>query len=121
MLLGSTSITIQRPGAGSYVDGEWSEATGSSFIIHGSPQPLTDREIQLLPEGVRSRAKIKLFVERHEPALVCAGVDSNRSDRVVLEGISHEVHALAVWTPAIQSTLAHRAYVLVAPEGRNGT
>ena len=59
------AMTVYRSAGGDYNDaGEW-EATGpdTSFAIVGSVQPLSGRDRELLPEGVRSDQVVKIYTE----------------------------------------------------------
>jgi len=59
------AMTVYRSAGGDYNDvGEW-EASGldTSFAIVGSVQPLSGRDRELLPEGVRSDQVVKIYTE----------------------------------------------------------
>lgn len=61
--LGQAVYTVHRPPAGAYVDGEWVEGPSSPFSVLASIQPLTGRELEALPEGMRTRGRFKMYTE----------------------------------------------------------
>lgn len=62
-MLGATTLTVTRRAAGSYVAGVWTPGATSTLTVEGSLQPMTGRELLLLPEGERTRARWKLYTE----------------------------------------------------------
>ena len=59
-LLGALGLSVTRTD-GSYVDGVWTPGVASTFAIEGSIQPMSGRELLLLPEGQRSRGAWTLY------------------------------------------------------------
>ncbi len=61
----TASYTVTRPGAGSHVNGEWVPGSTSDFSIDASIQPLSARELLVLPEG-RRESEIRLVLTTTE-------------------------------------------------------
>lgn len=85
-MLGATLLTVTRTAAGTYVDGVWTPGATSTFGIEGSLQPMSGRELLLLPEGERAAARWKLYTET---ALLTADeAAQTEADRVSWNGRS---------------------------------
>lgn len=68
-LLGVTTVTVTRPGVTTVTEGKPVVATGTTFSIELSIQPLTGREAQYLPEGIRERAQYKAYADLAQATL----------------------------------------------------
>lgn len=102
-------ITILRQNSTGYYDkGKWVEPeTLSEEIIYASVQPLTGREIDLVPQGRRNCDSAKLI---SESALNTVEVNNNSNpDIVVLNGERYEVHSVGEWQ---NNVLNHYEYVI---------
>ena len=60
-ILGAKPYTARRFPANSVVDYRQVEGTPTEFTIRASVQPVTGEELQLLPEGRRSRRVLKAY------------------------------------------------------------
>jgi hypothetical protein len=109
MLLGAEYYTVTRPGAVTFVGGLRQVAAGSTFSIYASVQPLTGRQLQMLPEAFRTAARYKLYTESQ----LQVAAEGRLADRVSVDGESFEVHELGVWTNHTTG-VPHYRYVLVA-------
>lgn len=89
-------VKVYRSVAGSRVDGHYKPGTKSVFTMDPvSVQPLGAREIQMLPEGVRTRQNIVLY---SIDELRTAGVQENTdADVVEYLGKKFEVHTVEDW------------------------
>lgn len=55
-------FTYVRNVSGSYVNGVWTEGTASTpRTAKGAIQPLNAQELEMLPEGQRKRASLKIY------------------------------------------------------------
>jgi hypothetical protein len=54
-------VIVQSSPAGSYVDGIWVEPVRTNSTIIASVQPMTPKEVMLLPEGDRQKEAMKLY------------------------------------------------------------
>jgi len=80
---------------GGYVDGEYEEGSTSTFDIEMSVQPLQGRELQLLPEGERTRRYVKGYtVTRLYTAIEAT---SKKADRVGYDSTNFEVQSVERW------------------------
>lgn len=117
-MLGQARHRVLRRHRGGYVAGEYRDGGLTTFGVDGSVQPLTAREIELLPEGIRQRAQFKLYVAEGQPRMKVAGNDgADLGDLLAVDGTWFEVHGMtaydAVRTPGF--TLQHRRFALVGP------
>ena len=63
LLTGKTTLTIKRQGAGSYVNGRWTDGTTvtPAPTITANVQPANTRDLLLLPESERTKEWVKLY------------------------------------------------------------
>jgi hypothetical protein len=89
-------LTVKRKTAGSYVNGFWVAGTDTTLTIKASVQPLSGKDIELLPEGKRLAGGYKLFTnDSLKVAIEGTGQDG---DIVSIYGFDYEV----VSVPATQ-------------------
>lgn len=89
-------LTVYRKNQGSYVNGLWVEGTETNFTVNVKIQPLKDTELMILPEALRNRAWVKLYVQAGSPStpvLRCAqqGTGGYGADFFVWQGYRYEV------------------------------
>lgn len=86
MLLGAVTITRRRVAAGSRgSDGRWTNGASTDTSIVASVQPAGGEDLQLLPEGLRSRRAVKVYTTTElEVADQAAGV---LGDQLVISGL----------------------------------
>jgi hypothetical protein len=89
------ALTVTRYAAGSYVDGRWVEGVGSTFTIKASVQPLSDREMQLLPEARRNTETYNLFTDTQ--LRTAEQTQGKNADRVSIYGEMFEVLSVGHW------------------------
>ena len=99
-------VTISRYGAGSYVNGVWTQSAPFGVTIHASVQPATDRDMQRLPEGRRQTGAVKLFT--NDTLLIEIG--TQKADRVTLPTGTYEVAQADAWQNGV---INHNAYLCV--------
>ena len=113
-VLGSTTIKVVRRNQVDWSSGEAVTTGQVTFTVEGSPQPMTDREQNLVPENVRTRARWKLYVSLDCEPLQTADVDGPAvADRVEFDGVRYVVHSGRAYN---HPRLAHRRYILLKPE-----
>jgi hypothetical protein len=75
MILGSASFTRTRYAASTVVNGRTVNGATTTSTITGSVQPLTGREVERLPEGVRQRVTLKIYTTAELRARITARPD----------------------------------------------
>lgn len=86
MLLGATTITRRRYSAGSRATtGYWTEGATTDTSITASVQPASGEDLQVLPEGERTRRAIKVYTTTE--LRTTSPQDGTRSDELVIAGL----------------------------------
>lgn len=83
-------VTLKRPGAGNYnSEGHWVPGSNLNTTIHVNVQNTKPEEVQLLPEGFRSKASITIY---SDVPLYGVDVDTAKaSDMITWEGEDYDV------------------------------
>jgi hypothetical protein len=82
------TYTVTRAGgAGTYVDGVFVPASTSSVSVLACVQPLTGRELERLPEGIRSRELLSVYTV----AALFNEAPGVRPDIIAIDGRSWQV------------------------------
>lgn len=107
-LIPRQSLTVTRYAGGSKVNGKWVEGTPSTFTINASVQPLTPKEIELLPEGRRASGEnYKLYADP-SPILKTVSGDEN-PDKISIYSQDFEVFSIERWENSI---ISHIKYIV---------
>ena len=105
-------LTVKRKTAGSYVNGFWVAGTDTTLTIKASVQPLSGKDIELLPEGKRLAGGYKLFTnDTLKVAIEGTGQDG---DIVSIYGFDYEVVGQEVWT---NNLINHNVYLVSKVQG----
>lgn len=113
-MLGAQTLTVIRPGTVTYVDGVATDAgDGSTFEVQGSLQPMTGRDLLVVPEGQRHQRRWKLYTTAELKTAESAG--NQGADRVVWQGKHLVVESRQAWS-SVGLSLAHYRYQLVEDE-----
>lgn len=111
-LMRASTVVVTRRAAGGHVDGVWTPGAESTFTVRGSLQPLTGRELLVVPEGERGRARWALYTTTElQTADEAAATDA---DRVAWRGRSLVVVKVEDWSH--MGRLAHYRCELVEDE-----
>lgn len=81
---------------GSYVDGDWVEASEASISITASIQPATGNDLQNVPEGRRASGVFAVFTDTAIQTAV-QGATPTKADRLSIGGILHEAVHVEPW------------------------
>ena len=101
-----TTHTITRHVASSYdATGDYVEGAATTLAVVGSLQPLTGKQIEQLPEGMRDRASAMLF----SATSLQSSRTGNTGDRVPFGGDTYEVLGVVNWATPVGG---HFAYAL---------
>jgi hypothetical protein len=111
-MIGLQPLTVYRKAAGSIVDGVWRRGAESDFTIQGVIQPLTNKDLELLPEGERVPNQRKLYTTS---TLLSADPDTAQEpDQVLYNGQRWQVQGDQYYDPITGGDLWHHRYRLVA-------
>lgn len=91
MITDAYAVTRRTPS--SYVDGRLQASTDTVFEILASVQPATGRDLQRLPEGMRT-AETRVIYTTSE--LLTQGA-SQDPDIIAIEGFAYEVQTVEQW------------------------
>lgn len=112
MILGATTLTIERVAGGSLVNGRWVDGAATTFPLTGSWQPMSGRQREQLPELYRTRHTARLLCAPDQPQLAPVDVAARaRQDVVVRQGRRYEVIGVEDWTDHARG-VPHVAYTL---------
>lgn len=82
--------TITRVGAGSYVNGVWTDGTASTLIIQASIQPMTMEDMKEAPEGRRFSDMIKMYTDSDLFTVADSGINQ-QPDKLTWRGREYEI------------------------------
>lgn len=99
-------VTVQTSPAGSYVDGIWVEPVRTNMTVIASVQPMTAKEVLLLPEGDRQKEAMKLYSTYRFKTQKDGEMET--SDYVIIDGRTYMVIACTDF--AVHSSLNIRYY-----------
>jgi hypothetical protein len=99
------TYTVTRTGAGSYSGGILSAGSTSSFSIVASVQPLSGRDLQVLPEGQRTDETRVLYTTTQ----LLTRTATQAPDSISIDGSTYEVFKVEDWTYI--GVTHYRAYV----------
>lgn len=105
---------IIRTGQGAYTRGEWADGTPNLVTIYGSVQPVSGQELNVLPEGLRTRETVKIYTDSE---LNTAEV-SQRPDRLEWRG---KVYEIAMKSPYQSGVINHFKYYATKVQVPNDT
>jgi len=92
-----TSITVKRKATGVYTKGRYVPVGSDTTIVeaNASLQPLQPKDLEMLPEGFRTKQAVKIFC----PVLLRTGDPEagQEADRIEYGGETYEVHAVNDW------------------------
>ena len=89
------TITVERPGLGSHVNGLWVPAEASKFKTLASVQFPTGKQLQDLPESQRTQETILVISIKEIRA--SQDQDGTSSDRVLYDGKRYKVILCRPW------------------------
>lgn len=94
--LGGKNITVKRASiAGDYVNGVFVPQEPTTAVIFGSIQPLGSKEIVRLPEGDRTRQRLKVYSS--DKALISRDIVLKLADVLVIDCEDFQVEAIEKW------------------------
>lgn len=93
--LATGTYAVTRPGAGTYTQGVYVPGAATTFTIAASIQPVTNRELLRLPEGLRTSLLVKIITGTE--LRIATAPDGSGADVVSYRGESYQVEAVDAW------------------------
>lgn len=93
------TITLKRKAAGTYVNGRWVPGSVTTSSIRATVEPMKPQELQILPEGLRSR--LPIYIYTNEELKTASVADSKEPDILTYNDLDYEVHQVQNWTQMI--------------------
>lgn len=87
---GMETLTVTRDGAPTYTDGKPVYPTPTTFDVVCNVQPVSGRDLLLVPEGDRFKEQYYIWSEQNEMP-----VEVN--DRITREGVNFQVQSPEMW------------------------
>lgn len=84
---------------GKYVEGVYQECSTTTLNVMATVQPLSGKDLMLLPEGERSKESIRIYsdVELFTVNLI----SQRKADLITYRGKMYEVHSVKRWEQVI--------------------
>lgn len=120
-LLGKRTYTVTRRGPVSYVAGLPVRPAPTTFEIVASVQPLSGKNLERVPDGLRQRDARKAYVLLDpDPArrLRTAAANGPEADLVSVDGVLFEIHHIDPYDEA--APIPHQRVWMHAAEGTDG-
>lgn len=97
-------VKVIRMGSQGHYDSQGMYVPGKdqSFTIKGSIQPVSGREMQFLPDGMRAREVYKFYTDTK--LAVVSEDKSKAADRLVIDGKKFEVVTVEDWSRHLNLT-----------------
>lgn len=114
MILAPNNFSIIRESeAGSWVNGKWVPGETTRFTVTGSLQPLTQREVEMLPEAARTKAKFAFYCENNQEFLKTTDLaETKGADRLLWNGREYMLFGVGDWHLHLTG-VPHKAYALI--------
>lgn len=114
MILAPNKFTIIRENeAGSWAYGKYVPGETTRFTVIGSLQPLKAREVELLPEAARTKAKFSFYCEDNQEYLKTTDLNGSKgADRLLWNNREYMLFGIGDWQLHL-SGVPHKAYVLI--------
>lgn len=102
-ILGESDVTRRRYAAGSYDStGSWvGDPSPTDTTIQMSIQPMPGDQVQLLPEGLRTR---NVQVGYTESDMITAVANGPRGDQIIDGATTYDVHEAGPWAAVLPHT-----------------
>lgn len=105
-------VQVEQPNTGAYVNGTWTpDAAPQAVTIRMSVQPATDKDLQILPEGERTRRVLKGYTVT--PLDTAEEPEVKRGDVILYDNTRFEVHHVERWI----GDLSHYKVLMVETDG----
>lgn len=108
-------IEVSDAAPGKFVKGRYKEGDSTTRKLVASVQPLTPREIQLLPEGRRERWSLKVFTR--DPLFVNDTLAKTAASVITYKSKKFEVHQVNDWSCRTDLPHYESVIILIDPNG----
>lgn len=81
-LFQSGTYTVTREAVGSYVNGDWTPGSESTFTVDADLQPLSGNDLKVLPEGQHGEELQKMYLATE----LFTAKDTVAPDKVTIDG-----------------------------------
>lgn len=108
-------IDVEDRTPGKYVKGRYREGDAKTRKLNASVQPLSPREVLLLPEGRREKWAVKVFTD--EPLFVNDTLAKTTASVITYKCKKFEVHQVSDWSCRTDLPHYESVAILVDPNG----
>lgn len=91
----ATTVTLTRTAEGSYVEGRYVPGVSTTSELRAAVSPASPRDLQALPEGLRTEQLMQFFAS---VALRTAEAAGSPADRVTFGGYTYEIQHVEDWS-----------------------
>lgn len=96
-LLKTVSMTLQHNTEGSYIKGVWTEGSQVEIPFRGTFQPASGKELEILPEGKRSKSVYKIFANLNNDFTSFDDLKQLEADNIIYDGMIYQVIKVEKW------------------------
>lgn len=86
-------FTVTRKGASTYTNGRASSPVPTTFATKLVVQPVSGRELERLPEGLRERELLSVW----SPVELRTGAEEHEPDTIAIDGATYSVEKVEPW------------------------
>lgn len=101
-----------KRGPGSYVRGVWTQGTDVATTLYASVQPAIGQELLVLPEGLRTRATVKIYTDQE----LNTAENGQTADRIEWRGHVYEIAMKAPYQSDVINHFKYYATKLQVPD-----
>lgn len=86
-LFTSGTYVVTRQATGSYVNGDWTPGSDSTFNVDGDLQPLSGADLKILPEAFHTEEVQKMYLSTE----LFSARDNKEADKIAIDGADWRV------------------------------
>lgn len=102
---------LLKTAPGAYVRGEWVEGAPVATTLYASIQPAIGQELLVLPEGLRTRATVKVYTDQE----LNTSENGQSPDRIEWQGHVYEIAMKAPYQSGVINHFKYFATKIQAP------
>lgn len=104
--------TLYKTAPGAYVRGVWMEGAAIQATLYASVQPAIGQELLVLPEGLRTRATVKVYTDQE----LNTAENGQKADRIQWQGHIYEIAMKAPYQSDVINHFKYYATKLQVPD-----